>query len=335
MLGERGQDQGRRPSKQSLLLGVVVGLAVGLVLLNRYADRGGSAASPTGRQFQLLDALVLGVVEGVTEYLPVSSTGHLLLSQHILGLTRTEQAKSAADAYAVMIQIGAILAVLSLYRRRAEQMAWGFLGRDPIGLRLGVMLLIAFLPAAIVGLAFEKSDQTALVWTVADCRRMAGRRNRDLGPAEATGQRKQCQLALGRKRGLATCSDDRCVPGCAMWPGVSRSLATIVGGLVAGLGLTAAVEFSFLLGLITLGAATTFELLQDGTRVMSEYGIALPFVGILSSFFAAWVSVKWLVAYLQRHGLAIFGYYRILLGWSWPGSWCKASCNDANLNRVA
>ena len=262
MLGERGQDQGRRPSKQSLLLGVVVGVAVGLVLLNRYADRGGSAASPTGRQFQLLDALVLGVVEGVTEYLPVSSTGHLLLSQHILGLTRTEQAKSAADAYAVMIQIGAILAVLSLYRRRAEQMAWGFLGRDPIGLRLGVMLLIAFLPAAIVGLAFEKAIKQHLFgpwpivvgWLVGGIvilvlpRRLGNESNSNLHSVENVGWRPALMIGVFQV--------------CAMWPGVSRSLATIVGGLVAGLGLTAAVEFSFLLGLITLGAATTFELLK-------------------------------------------------------------------------
>jgi undecaprenyl-diphosphatase len=99
----------------------------------------------------------------------------------------------------------------------------------------------------------------------------------------------------------------------AMWPGVSRSLATIVGGLVAGLGLAAAVEFSFLLGLITLGAATTYEFLKDGPQVITAYGIALPIVGVLGSFVAAWVSVKWLVGYLQQHGLAIFGYYRVAL----------------------
>ena len=319
MLGERGQDQGRKPSKQSLLLGVVVCVAVGLVLLNRYAVRGGPAASPAGRQFQLLDALVLGVVEGVTEYLPVSSTGHLLLSQHILGLTSTEQAKSAADAYAVIIQIGAILAVLGLYRRRAEQMVMGVLGRDPIGLRLAVMLLIAFLPAAVVGLAFEKGIKQHLFgpwpivvgWLVGGIvilalpRRLGNASNSNLHSVEDVDWRSALMIGVFQV--------------CAMWPGVSRSLATIVGGLVAGLSLSAAVEFSFLLGLITLGAATTFELLKDGPRVVSEYGIALPVVGILSSFIAAWVSVKWLVAYLQRHGLALFGYYRVLLalvvGW--------------------
>jgi len=99
----------------------------------------------------------------------------------------------------------------------------------------------------------------------------------------------------------------------AMWPGVSRSLATILGGLIAGLSLPAAVEFSFLLGLITLCAATGFELVKEGTQVASAYGVILPLFGIASSFVAAWVSVKWLVGYLQRHGLVMFGYYRIAL----------------------
>jgi undecaprenyl-diphosphatase len=98
-----------------------------------------------------------------------------------------------------------------------------------------------------------------------------------------------------------------------MWPGVSRSLATIAGGLLAGLALPAAVEFSFLLGLVTLGAATAYEFLQVGPHVIETYGFVLPLLGIVSSFVAAWVSVKWLVWYLQQHGLAIFGYYRIAL----------------------
>lgn len=103
---------------------------------------------------QWTDALVLGIVEGVTEYLPVSSTGHLLLAQHIMGLNTTANAKEAADAYAIIIQIGAILAVLGLYRGRIGQMVQGLLGRNPKGLRLALVLLLAFVPAAVVGLVF-------------------------------------------------------------------------------------------------------------------------------------------------------------------------------------
>ncbi|MHB8971207.1 MAG: undecaprenyl-diphosphate phosphatase [Pirellulaceae bacterium] len=306
-------EQGRSWTKQSLFLGVIVCAVILVAILSRRVNAEPSAGSVEGRQFQLSDALVLGVVEGVTEYLPVSSTGHLLLSQHILGLSATEREKEAADAYAVIIQIGAILAVLSLYRRRVEQMARGCLGRDPIGLRLGVMLLIAFLPAAFVGLAFEKTIKhylfglwpIVIAWLVGGLvilimpKRLGSEGTTNLHSVESVDWRRA--LLIGVFQVLA------------MWPGVSRSLATIVGGLVAGLGLAAAVEFSFLLGLITLGAATTYEFLKDGPQVITAYGIALPIVGVLSSFVAAWVSVKWLVGYLQQHGLAIFGYYRVAL----------------------
>ncbi|MHB0959708.1 MAG: undecaprenyl-diphosphate phosphatase [Pirellulaceae bacterium] len=314
MLSVRGGFKEWLPTKQVCLSGVVISLLIVLFLL--ILDRGTTErleVSAGSRQFNLLDALTLGVVEGVTEYLPVSSTGHLLLTQHVLGLTTTEQAKHAADAYAVIIQIGAILAVLSLYRRRAEQMARGLVGRDPVGFRLGVMLVVAFLPAALVGLTFEKVIKAHLFgpWPIVIGWLVGGiailllpRRIGRAGDARLTRIEEldwRHALLIGAFQILA------------MWPGVSRSLTTIVGGLFAGLSLAAAVEFSFLLGLITLGAATAYELLQEGPQVISAYGIALPVAGVASSFLAAWVSVKWLVSYLQRHGLALFGYYRIIL----------------------
>ena len=261
----------------------------------------------------MIDTLVLGIVEGITEYLPVSSTGHLLLTEQILGLTASESDKAAADAYAVIIQIGAILAVVGLYWRRIKQMARGLLGRDPVGLRLALLLLAAFLPAAIVGLASERLIKQHLFgpwpivigWFVGGIviflmPRGAGDKDHPhASEIESLDWRHAIIIGLFQV--------------VSMWPGVSRSLATILGGLAAGLSLTAAVEFSFLLGLITLGAATCWELVTEGTQVITAYGIVLPLVGVLSSFFAAWVSVKWLVNYLQHHGLIVFGYYRILL----------------------
>lgn len=98
-----------------------------------------------------------------------------------------------------------------------------------------------------------------------------------------------------------------------MWPGVSRSLATIMGGLIAGLTLPAALEFSFLLGLISLGAATTYEMIDLGGAVLTAYGVTPPLVGVLASLAAAWLSVKWLLTYVRNRGLAVFGYYRVLL----------------------
>ena len=266
------------------------------------------------REFRLSDALVLGVVEGITEYLPVSSTGHLLLTQRALGLTGTRQAKEAADAYAVIIQVGAILAVLGLYRQRVWQMVQGLLGRDRAGLRLVLLLAMAFFPAALVGLTCEKVIKLYLfdTWPIAVGWLVGGVAIlllRAVVTGETTvrdsGQIEDLNWRHALVVGLFQIS--------AMWPGISRSLATIAGGLVAGLALPAAVEFSFLLGLVTLGAATSYELLQEGPRVLATYGTVLPLVGIVSSFAAAWVSVKWLVGYLQRHGLSIFGYYRIAL----------------------
>jgi undecaprenyl-diphosphatase len=266
-----------------------------------------------GHGFQLIHALVLGAVEGITEYLPVSSTGHLLLTQHLLGLTASEKSKQAADAYAIIIQIGAILAVLGLYRRRIGQLILGLLGRDPKGANLLAMLLLAFLPAAVVGLTLGDTIKAHLFgpWPVV-AGWMIG------GLAILTGRWKN---AGPRATDLPSVEDIRwrhaltigVLQIFALWPGVSRSLATIVGGMMAGLGISAAVEFSFLLGLITLGAATVYEMLDQGRTVVTAYGIALPLAGMLCSFVSAWLSVKWLVGYLKRRGLVMFGYYRVLL----------------------
>ncbi|NLX56712.1 MAG: undecaprenyl-diphosphate phosphatase [Planctomycetaceae bacterium] len=303
----------RSSGRTALLLGTIVCLVILLVVIRRWGAAAPDAAPHAGPRFQLIDALVLGIVEGITEYLPVSSTGHLLLTAHVLGLTGSESAKEAADAYAVIIQLGAILAVLGLYWRRSKQMALGLLGRDPAGLRLVTMLLTAFLPAALVGLAFEKAIKHYLFgpwpivvgWLVGGVVILFVPRRWGADGTAKLRSIEQLDWHHALIVGLFQVT--------AMWPGVSRSLATILGGLIAGLSLPAAVEFSFLLGLITLCAATGFELVKEGTQVASAYGVILPLFGIASSFVAAWVSVKWLVGYLQRHGLVMFGYYRIAL----------------------
>lgn len=289
----------------SLLLGMLCLYGVATIYA---AEASGPPLDAGG--FQWLDALVLGIVEGVTEYLPVSSTGHLLLAQHIMGLNTTEKAKEAADAYAIIIQVGAILAVLGLYRRRIGQMVQGLVGRDPKGLQLALVLLLAFIPAAVVGLAFGDIIKTRLFgpwpvvfgWLAGGIAILVKPDGRGGGPGLSIEDIRWRQaLIIGLFQVLS------------MWPGISRSLATIMGGMIAGLALPAALEFSFLLGLITLGAATTYEMMDLGGAVLTAYGVTPPLVGVLASFAAAWLSVKWLLAYVRNRGLALFGYYRVLL----------------------
>lgn len=267
----------------------------------------------------LLQAAVLGIVEGVTEYLPVSSTGHLLLAQKLMGIGQSPDARDAAEAYAVCIQAGAILAVAGLYFQRLRSVAEGVAGRNPEGFQLGLNLGLGFLPAAVMGLTLEKWIKTHLfggghygLWPVVAAWLAGGLAillvewRRRLQPESGTG-RGFAELTWKMALLIGT------VQCLAMWPGVSRSLATILGGLWAGLSLAAAVEFSFLLGLVTLGAATLLDALKYGQVMVASYGWPTLLLGVFSAFVSAAIAVKWLVRYLQKHPLSLFGYYRILL----------------------
>lgn len=261
-------------------------------------------------------ALVLGIVEGLTEYLPVSSTGHLLLAQRLMGIESSE----TADAFAICIQVGAILAVLGLYHRRVTQMSLGMLGRDPSGFRLSMNVLVAFLPAAIIGLFLEKPIKKYLfggdefgLWPIVAAWFVGG-----VAILAVVLYRKSRAVVFKKPLGL----DDLTIRSAviigfiqciAMWPGVSRSLVTIVGGLLVGLGLPAAVEFSFLLGVLTLSAATAYDGMKYGSQMLEAYGPIPLAIGLVSAWLSAVIAVKWMVSYLQRRGLSIFGFYRIAL----------------------
>jgi undecaprenyl-diphosphatase len=261
-------------------------------------------------------SIILGIVEGATEYLPISSTGHLLLTQRLLGISQSD----AADAFAICIQFGAILAVLGLYRKHVFQILRGIFGRDADGLRLAINILAAFLPAAVVGLLLEKPIKRYLfggeefgLWPVVFAWLVGGMAILAVGywkkrqPASAV---KQITLQALTWRMAALIGVIQCV---AMWPGVSRSLVTIVGGLIVGLSLSAAVEFSFLLGVLTLTAATAYDGLKHGQVMVENFGASALILGLLAAWISAVIAVKWMVSYLTRHGLAIFGWYRIIL----------------------
>lgn len=249
----------------------------------------------------LWEAFLLGIVEGVTEFLPVSSTGHLLLAERVLGIGRSD----AADAYVICIQAGAIAAVLGLYRARIGQMVRGVLGADPSGRQLALQLVVAFVPAAVIGFLFDDAIDAWLfgLWPVVAAWFVGGiailaLRGRG-GPTGLEGMTHRTALLIG----LAQC--------LALWPGTSRSLATILGALLLGMSMSAAVEFSFLLGLLTLGAATTYSGLKHGTVMLEAFGPLPILVGFASAAVSAALAVRWLVGWLQSRGLEVFAVWRI------------------------
>ncbi len=256
-------------------------------------------------------ALLLGIIEGITEYLPVSSTGHLAVASLLLIPDADEATRAALDSYVIVIQGGAIVAVLLVYFGRVRQALAGAVGRDPEGRKLFVALIVAFLPAVAAGLLLGELVKDRLfglapiawAWIVGGVVILVTERllpDRDGLDISAVGPRRA--LIIG------------CAQVLAMWPGTSRSLATILGGRVVGLSTVSAVEFSFLLGVVTLGAAASYEALGGAGAVITELGLTPAVVGFVAATVSAIIAVRWLIAYLSKHSLAIFGWYRIVIG---------------------
>lgn len=250
------------------------------------------------------EAVLLGIVEGITEFLPVSSTGHLLVVADLLGLAGPE-IESATDTFAIAVQLGAILAVLALYRTRVGSVVRGVVGDDPAGRALAVRLVVAFAPAALVGTLFGDAAKRALfgpvpvtvAWFVGGVALLVWSPRREGTGLEALTVRGA--LVIG------------CAQVVALWPGVSRSLVTLVAALAVGLGVSAALEFSFLLGVVTLGAAASLDAVRHGGGMVETFGPVAPVVGLVAAFVTAIVSVRWVVGWVESHSLRIFGWYRV------------------------
>ena len=255
-------------------------------------------------------AAVLGVVEGLTEYLPVSSTAHIDLVGHWLGVAGVPGFAS----FDIVIQLGAILAVLVHYRTLIGERLRGLARREPVAIRLFAALGAGFLPAAILGLILRQFIKRYLfgLTTVALAFVFGG-----LVMLAVEGWRKRANRPWleglehvtprdGLLIGLGQCF--------ALIPGMSRSMSTIVPGQLLGLSTKTAAEFSFLLGLPTLGAATIYEGLKERHDLVLYAGYDAILIGLVVSFLVAWAVIAGFLRYLQRRGLEPFGYYRIAMG---------------------
>jgi undecaprenyl-diphosphatase len=278
-------------------------------------------AASAEKQLSNGQAVVLGVVEGITEYLPVSSTGHLVVIERLMNLPKNTtgspeevaKSKEALDAYTVIIQFGAIIAVLVLYRRRVGQVLQGLVGKSESGRNLLLCLIAAFIPAAVVGLALSKKidehllnpGAVAAAWIVGGLVILV--LYKKLSPSHGGGKALEGMT-------VKTAFIIGCAQALALWPGTSRSLVTIVAAVLLGMSLVAAVEFSFLLGLLTLTAATGLSVLKHGKLVHDTFGTTAPLLGMVVAGIAAALAVGTFVKFLGRRDLRGFGIYRIAAG---------------------
>ena len=279
------------------------------------------------------DSVVLGLVEGITEYLPVSSTGHLIIANAFLnldgdkGLSSAEGTpvlasdgepytmKMAADAYAIVIQFGAIMAVVVLYWDCLVKMLFGLFGRDAEGLRLFRNLVVAFIPAALVGLLFHDAIEEYLFGVAPVIIALAAGAAlmffvQKFYDARAKKTDKFTRMEDMTARQALVVGLLQCV---AMWPGTSRSMMTILGGYIVGFKPADAARFSFLLGLATLSAASLFKVAKDGANMAAALSPGPLAVGLIVAFFSSAISVRWLVGFLTRKGLKPFVWYRIFV----------------------
>lgn len=291
--------------RNAILGGVGVVVVLGILIVLARPANAPDDLSP-------LAAVVLGLVEGLTEYLPVSSTGHLLVTNELLGLGGTTEADLALETYAICIQLGAIMAVILLYRNRLRQMLRGLFGNDDDGRQLLLASIAAFVPTVVIALALKDPIRDnlfgpttiATTWFIGGLAILwlARKGTFSRGGAALTEITIRQAVIIGVAQSIA------------LLPGTSRSLVTIVAAVLVGLSLAAAVEFSFLLGLATLTAATLYEGKDNGGTLIDTFGYTAPLLGLVVAFISAAVAIKWMVAWLEQRGFELFGWYRIVIG---------------------
>lgn len=259
-------------------------------------------------------AALMGLVEGLTEFIPVSSTGHLIATGELIGFMTDHP--EARGAFEVVIQLGAILAVVALFRERLWRLAVA-LPSDPAARRFFLKLIVGFIPAGAVGLLTHKFVEAHLMNTgvVAAVLAVGGLailliERRTPRPALHTDA---MNLPWRTVMAIGCC---QCIS--LVLPGTSRSAATILGGILLGVDRRAATEFSFFLALPTMCAATGYSLLKKH-EALAETGWDILAIGFVVSFFVAWVVIAWLLRFVANHTFTAFGWYRIAAGLTLAG----------------
>ncbi len=264
---------------------------------------------------EILKAVILGIVEGVTEFLPISSTGHLIAAAALLRFN-----PDLMDTFVIFIQLGAVLAVILFYARELIELARGAF-TSPAVRRFWLALIIATLPAAVVGFALRRFIRDVLFhpvpiasalivggliliaierWRSSAAPSVEPARP-DAGEAEARAVTLRQALLIGVAQTIA------------LFPGVSRSAASIIGGMAVGLSRLAATRFSFYLAIPTLGGATVADLVLSLDELNTD-DLLLLLIGLVTSAIVAWLSIRWLLRFVVRHTFIGFGYYRIAAG---------------------
>lgn len=252
---------------------------------------------------EAIKALILGVVEGFTEFLPVSSTGHLLLIGHFLGF------ESKGKTFEVLVQLGAILAILAVYFNKLWSILLA-LPRDPKARSFVIGILVAFLPAAIIGALLHSFIKDVLFNPMIVCTTLIAGGLVLLAVEDMPLEKKftdvmDFPLLMCLKIGLFQC--------LAMVPGVSRSGATIVGSMLMGADKRSAAEFSFFLAMPTMAGAFAYDLLKN-YKILEFHDVALIGIGFVAAFISALIVVRGFLNYVSRHGFKLFAFWRIIVG---------------------
>ncbi|MGX9575030.1 MAG: undecaprenyl-diphosphate phosphatase [Mesorhizobium sp.] len=252
----------------------------------------------------IVEALLLGMIEGMTEFIPVSSTGHILLAGHFLGF------HSTGKAFEILIQLGAILAILSVYFHRLWQMLVD-LPRDRVTRHFVLGILVAFLPAAVIGalahgfiktVLFESPRLICIMLIIGGVVLLWVDRFK---PKPLYHDVERFPLRLYLQIGLFQC--------LSLIPGTSRSGSTIVGALLLGVDKRAAAEFSFFLAMPTMVGAFAFDLFKN-RNVLTSADLPVITAGFIAAFVAALIVVRFLLNYVSRHGYSLFGWWRLVIG---------------------